>query len=687
MTARKKLTEEEQRAIVSKRYSRASEASESELRADRTRALNSYYGKPYGNEQPGRSSIVSKDMMDTIEWMMPSLLRIFTNREAVSFDPVGPEDVDLAKQETAYVNHVLWKKNDGFMLIYNWLKEALMQKVGYVKYWWEDEKKVEYEEYTGLTDEQLTLLAQSLMDKGEIDPIAQDQADDGTWTVKFRIKRKYGCAKIEPVACDEVTVDEKCKGDIKKARTVGHLRQFTRSELLEMGFSRKAVEELTDYQVENRSIAQARDTVGESLSDDDDEEWATTELSLLECVTYLDADGDGIAELRKYFMGGNDILENEETPEIPFCSWTPYPIPFRHIGMSVYDIVEDLTRIKTQLQRALIDNVNYTNSPRVLYDQNTVDRGMLSINGPGMHIANDGPVMGAMMPIPVQPMAAMIMPVIDFFDQVEERRTGVGRMTSGVDANVLAQATKGAYTDAKSAANQRIEAIARIFAETGLAPLMSSVHRLLCRHQDWETRFQLKDKWVTVNPTEWKERANMTVAVGLGNSSHDEVRSNLQMMALAQEKAAAMPGLVQPQNVYNLAVRWQSELGFEDAGFFTDPKSPEYQRFMQSQQQGQKDPYVQGKEIETQGKLKQKAAEIQVDGIKSQQEADFRERELAQERDLAITQMELDAHVDLGKAGIGAEVAVTRGAQQESGKRAAAAGQPPAAGGGGGAAG
>jgi hypothetical protein len=653
-----KLTDDEQRAIISKRLSDTLNSSYSELRNDREKALDFYYGRPMGNEQEGRAQVVSKDMMDTIEWMMPSLLRIFATKEAVQFDPVGPEDELLAKQETAYVSHVLWKKNPGFMILYNWIKDALMQKVGYVKYWWEDEEKVCFDSYSGLTDEQLVLTMQSLQEQGEVEVVGYEQEESGTHAIKIKQKKKYGCAKVEVTPPEEIIVESQCRGDIKKAKFAGHLRKLTRSDLLQMGYSRKQVEDVTDYRHEISSEELARDTVNETLDDDKQGvDWATTELTLLECYTYLDVDDDGIAELRHYLMGGNEILENEEFPEIPLESWTPIPVPHRHVGLSIYDIMEDLQRIKTALQRGLLDNVYFTNAQRILYDKNVVDVGMLQINRPGGHVAVNGPVMGSAMPIPVNAMAGQLLPVIDYMDAVKETRTGVGRMTSGVDADVLAQSTKGAYTDAKSAANQRIEAIARIFAETGLSSLYSSLHRLLSRHQDWQARFKLKSEWVEVNPTEWQERANMTVSVGLGNSSRDELRQNLSLMATAQEKLrAGDPGLVQSNNMYALFRRFQTEMGFENDEFATDPKSPEYAQYMQSQQ-GQKDPFVQGEEIKAQANMAGKQLDAQV-----------KREGMAQERDLKITEMELDAGVDLAKAGIGAEVAANRDAQRAAAK-------------------
>jgi hypothetical protein len=155
----------------------------------------------------------------------------------------------------------------------------------------------------------------------------------------------------------------------------------------------------------------------------------------------------------------------------------------------------------------------------------------------------------------------------------------------------------------------------------------------------------------------------MTVSVGLGNASKDEIRANLQLMAIAQEKAGMVPGLIQPTNVFSLFRRMQTELGFENEAFITDPQSPEYQKWQESQQGG-KDPFVQGEEIKAQANMAGKQLDAQI-----------KREQMAQDRDLKITEMEVSAGVDLAKAGIGAEVAVARGAQQASRNGPAAAGE------------
>lgn len=667
-----KLTVSEQRAIIGERLS--SNSTDTELRDNRAASMNSYYGRPLGNEQDGRSQVVSKDLMDAVEWIMPSMMEVLCTQNSVQFDPEGPEDEELAKQETAYVTHVLWKKNPGFMVIYEWIKSSLLQKNGYVKTWWQDEEKLCFEEYDGLNDEQLVSVMESLSQQGEVDVLGYKEEDNGH-SIKLRVKKRYGCAKVMACPPEEIIVDRACRGDIKKAKFVGHLRKnVTRSELIEEGYKKSDVMKLTSYDyAADLGEAMARDSVSESPTPDPQEnDTASGELELLECWTYLDADDDGVAELRHYLLAGNDELENEECPEIPFDSVTPTPVPFRHVGLSEYDFVEDVTRIKTALQRGLLDNVYFTNAARMAYSRD-VDVASLQINRPGGHVLVNvnGPIAGHLMPLTVQPIVDRLLPVISYFDQVKEYRTGVGKMTSGVEADVLAQSTKGAYMDAASAANQRLKAMIRIIAETGYASLYSSIHRLLLRHQDWQSRFKLKDQWVEVNPTEWQERANLTVAVGLGNASKEEVQQSLMLMGQAQQAAAAVPGLIQPKNVFALFRRMQTQLGFENDDFITDPSSPEYKQAV-TQAGQQPDPYLQGEQVKAQTRLQEK----QID-------AALKTREQNQDMALEITKLEVQSGVDLAKAGIGAEVAVQRGNQQASARSAAASGKPAAAGGGG----
>ena len=649
-----KLSDDKIRAIIGARLSRSLDGTDSELRSQRETALNFYYGRPLGNEVDGRSQVVTKDVMFTIKWMMPSLMRALSGSEVFKFDPIGPQDAAQAKQESEYVRQVVWKKNPGFLLMYDWIKDALMQKVGYAHYYWEQSEKLRFDEYANLSEDQAAMTLLGLDEGGEVMLMGAEQSkEDGTWTIKVRRKSTKGCARWEVYPPDEVVVDKACDGDIKRSRFVAHMRRgVTRGDLIDQGFERKRVENLTSYTWREETQERlARDTVNESddNAESKDSDWASEELRLMRCWTYLDADDDGIAELRYLYLAGNDILVNEECPEIPWESLAPDRIPHRHMGLSVYDVMEHLQRISTALHRGLLDNTYFTQNPRIAFNQNTVNTKMLGVNRPGGHVAVNGSPAADMVPIPVQNMAGAILPVIQHFAGERENLVGVGRMTQGLDADTLSKATKGAYMNAQTQSAQLLEMMADILAHSGIGSLFNSMRNLLMRHQYQPKQEQVGKQWAWINPAEWPERETMTVSPGA--PSKEEIGRNLATMATAQQQAAQVGGLVQPKNVYALAMEFQSCLGFEGKPFFTDPESPEYQEWEAKQAQNkQPDPYLQAEQMKAQQRSEETSTNAQLKAL-----------ELGTKKGIDIAKLELEYNRDLAAPGIGAEIGGSNG--------------------------
>ena len=162
-----KMGKLELKSLIAAEYSDALAANESaDLTYERARAMDYYLGR-MDEEMPaleGRSSTVSTDVSDVIEGLMPNLMDIFAGSdEVVRFEPVGPEDEDAAQQETDYVNHVFMQQNPGFMVLYSFIKDSLLSKVGIVKVWWEEREEEERETYYGLTDDQFMVLVNEVM--------------------------------------------------------------------------------------------------------------------------------------------------------------------------------------------------------------------------------------------------------------------------------------------------------------------------------------------------------------------------------------------------------------------------------------------------------------------------------------------------------------------------------------------
>ena len=163
---KQKKSEREILSILAKEIHNSSGYIGGEIVARRKKSLEYYLGNPLGNEQEGRSQVVSNDVMDTVESLMPSLMKIFTSGDNVfSCEGVGPEDEEMARQASDYLNHVFLKDNNGFTALYTAFKDALIQKNGILKVYWDDSQKVEREEYTRLTDDEFNDLVSDVQVK------------------------------------------------------------------------------------------------------------------------------------------------------------------------------------------------------------------------------------------------------------------------------------------------------------------------------------------------------------------------------------------------------------------------------------------------------------------------------------------------------------------------------------------
>ena len=146
-----KLSEQELKAIINKEITNSQSFLGGELSEQRQKSLEYYLGDKLGTEIDGRSQVVSTDVSDTIETILPNLLRIFTaSDQVVKCEPVNSEDIKLADQVTNYINYIFYKDNPGFEILYTWFKDALLEKNGIVKIYWDDSQTVEQETYENL---------------------------------------------------------------------------------------------------------------------------------------------------------------------------------------------------------------------------------------------------------------------------------------------------------------------------------------------------------------------------------------------------------------------------------------------------------------------------------------------------------------------------------------------------------
>ena len=553
---------------------------EGTIGSERRTAFKYYLGKPYGNEIEGRSQVVTQDVLEVVENILPSLLRIFTaGEQIVKFDPQGPEDQEIAEQCTDYVNYIFMKDNPGFMILYTMFKDALLQKNGFVKHYYKEIEKETKEEYADLTDVEYNSLL--IDDSVTVDEHEVKETDiEILHDVKITRTKKEGRVVVENVAPEEMFCSKNAKS-LTDAQFIAQRVIKTRAEIIAMGFDKKLVDKLPSYtdgfynqEHTERELYQTESPDTEYQSIDK----STDYVRLVECYTYIDYEKKGKPTLRKITMGGNEsiILDNEEIDYIPFSMVTPIPMPHLFYGMSVADLVMDLQLMKSTVLRQTMDNMYLQNNARHLVIDGQVQLDDLITSRPGGIVRTKGP--GAVTPLATPSFLNEGLAMLEKIDQLKEARTGISRSQMGADPNTIQKShtTATSVNALVNASTQRIELIARIFAETGVKDLFKCIMQLTTKYQDQPRIIRLRNQFVEMNPQDWADKEmDVSIQVGLGTGNTDH-RVNLLSQILQIQQMLVKEGgygrLVDENKIYNTLEKLVVNAGFSSAQpFFVDP--------------------------------------------------------------------------------------------------------------------
>ena len=578
-----------------------------QLSQSRKKSIEYYLGDKLGTEIDGRSQVVSTDVSDTVESILPNLLRIFTaSDKVVRCDPVTAEDVPLADQATAYINHVFYKDNNGFQLLYNFFKDALIEKNGFLKIYYDESEKVEHETYKNLTQAEKDALNDT---QDEIEEVEEEVFEDekakeafdkqiealeaqgldtsqiqkpnfNLYNCKIKRIKKQGKIKIESVPPEEFLIDRTAKS-IDDAEFVSHKVLMTRSEIIEMGFDEEEVMQLPTSSVDiynNEEIVRQRNI--DEYPVDTPADKSTEKVLVYESYIRYDADGDGIAELRKIISAGDDgytVLENMPCDNIPFVTITPIPMPHRFYGRSISELVEDIQLMKSTVMRQLLDNMYLTNNNRVAIMDGMVNMDDLLTTRPGGVVRTKQPPSQVMQPLQAQPISQQAFPLLSYLDSVREVRTGITKQVQGLDPDTLSAKTATGVNALMTQTQMRSELIARIFAETGIKDLFRKIFELMVKYQDKERIVMLNNQYVPVKPTEWRDKFNINIVVGLGTGSKEQqiiLLNNIlerQIQAFSLQGGKEMP-MVTLKNMYNTLSKIIENAGLKNVeSYFVDP--------------------------------------------------------------------------------------------------------------------
>ena len=650
-----KMDDIEFQGIVRNEIEQALGHYDTEYSQDRIDAMDYYLGEPFGNEQPDRSQVVSTEVSDTIEHIMPSLMRIFTqSEEYVRFAPHEPEDVAVDEQASDYCNWVINNDNRGFEIMHNWFKDALILKNGVVKFYWDEKTDIETEEYADLNDEELTVI---LADP-EVEIVEQDERTIGEdmitpdgmmipapvlYDIKVKRTKTDGKVCIENVPPEEFLITSRAKS-LEDADFVAHRSSMSVSDLVQMGYSRDEIEKyagVSDVETSEERTSRFEDLEGGAPYDSLDP--TMRDVLVTECYIRSDYDGDGVAEFRRVLTVGNGyhVLENEECDQIPFAILSPILMPHRAIGRSVAELVMDVQLIKSTLMRQLLDNIYNTNNARVVAVEGQVNLDDLLTNRPGGIVRTR--TAGAVQPIQVPEVSSSVFPALNYMDSVREQRTGISKQSMGLDADALQSTTATAVAAMQAASQGKIEMIARVFAETGVRALFRGILHLVTKYQNKEKIIRLRNNFVTMDPRQWDNMYDVQINVGLGTGQREQQLATLFQIAAKQEGIMAT---MRPNNPIVTPIQYRNTLskiaelsGFKDASeFFQDPRNAP-----------PPPPQEQGLNPQMQMEMAKAEQELALKREKMQLELQFEREKMAAELDLRRQEWEFERQLRLEK--------------------------------------
>lgn len=564
-----------------------------------------YYGNLPAAVTAGGSKYVDRTVWETVNGTLQDLLNVFTTGEdAVVFASVDERDSDAAKIATQTVNQILLRDNDGYNILQSALKECLVTRNSFIKRYWDVESKSMTESVEGVNSQELNAYIKGLEDAGvrDIDAtilVDEEEHPEGLVdaTISYVLDVKH--VRVEYTPIEEILIDEYATS-IQDATYFCHRTRKSKRELLDMGFPEDQIESMNEYypneDTNRTTVTWARTDWRVDLDNDigtDSQDLAARIWVYEHYVRTSSLDAHENVRLYQVFEAGNIILEVNEVNDIPFETFTPYPIPGAIFGESIYDITKDIQDLRTAIIRGYIDNVNNANYGRYTAIQGAYDRRSLLDNRPGgvVEMERDG----AVNLFPYHSLPNGIDQLLGMTDEVKEVRTGVTRLGMGINPDVFkndnAYATVGLMMNA---AQNRIRMVSRNIANGGMTGLMKSIYKLFRENGENPLTIQTSRGLVQISPKQLPPRENIITSVAISPSEKQQRAQNLMTIkAMLQQDQTLAPLFTMEQDRY-MTSEIMSLMGVSDVHNYImpleqyQPPQPSQAEILQLQQlQGQ----------------------------------------------------------------------------------------------------
>ncbi len=553
------MTEYELTSMIGQQIAHARSYLSAEIASDRQENLRYYLNRPLGNEVEGRSQVISTDVQDTIESVMPDLVEMFAASGAIwKYQPNGPEDVPFVKQMDQYVFDVVWNvDNPGFKITHDVLKDVLLEKTGILKIWWDDTRPTTKEIYEQVSEFELAVLdSDPNVEIIESDPSKLGDVEmPGFWDIKIERKQETGRCKIEVIPSEEFLVNTRTRELDETCSFCAHRRYTARSELVEQGYDPEFVWQLPTIEGNNNAnldrsrVRHARFSDDRSaLTDYGVQPESEREIEIYECYVLMDYEGTGVSKrylVRTAGFDGSTIIPDLETGEDaveiddhPFVKAEAIRQTGRFFGRALADLCRDIQKIKSTIQRQTLDNMYQINNQRaVLSSRVDIDDWLNNDVGAGIPVDAETAV-GHVDIIAPAPIGQITAPLLEYWDGVLRDRTGIAGGAEPMDPKAFHETFGGANL-MLGQMMKRLLFYARVIAETGFKDAGKKILRTIVYNQDVPRTVRLNNNWVPVDPRRWNAALDVKVVAGLGHGTKETRLAGAMQLAQMQERVVA----------------------------------------------------------------------------------------------------------------------------------------------------
>ena len=589
----KKMTERDLNTMIEQALARSDWHENTELEQNRRAALDSYFGRNRPAFVNGRSNALSMDVADSLEALASEIMPSFEFDEIAMYDPENAQDVEQAALESRIANRYL-KANHGRIEIQGAVRNALLLRNGIVHVGIDKRRTTEHERYEALSPLELqAVTAPNAVNQSiKITRFRKNRDDDELSDLNLTRTTEFKQLKIRNVdPANFIVPREFTSIYLEDADLVGERMFISKSELVSMGFSRARIAKLNSTNAEHKtsSLARNRDR-STPIWDSSDESLSRVETFIL--YMRADWDNDGIAELRKIIYAGGmssgEILSNVPHPFQPYAAGTPFLLPNRFWGLSIFDkLGATVEPMKTKALRQYEDNLENANFNELTVQDGSVSMGDVRARRPGGVIRAD--IANAVQPIPVMDTGTSSRAFLAYMDGMRSERVGASLDLQSAQFQIAGESAHGIERQI-STKEQLAQLMCATIGETLIAEMFLRIHQTLRHFMPQTTDFPVgPNRFVSATPGDWIARQEVTVLAGMSNGQRTARRNALSENLLQQEKLhAAGFGeiLVNAESYHAALIDWTKAGGISaPRRYWLDPREPEQQQAAQAKQQ------------------------------------------------------------------------------------------------------